>query len=168
MSGLGRARTAMVGRDSELEVVGRWLEAPRPALLRIEGEPGIGKTTLWGAAASAATDRGALLLACRPVEAETAVSYGALASLLEPVLALVASEVPAPRLRALEGALRLRDLAGSRLDETAVALGLASALRALAFRKAAVVAIEDVHWLDASSRVALTYALRNLRGGDDL
>src|SRR5439155_13413686 len=117
-----RAQAAIVGRGAELEAVGRWLEAARPALLEIEGDAGIGKTTLWEAAAGAARDRGALVLQCRPIEIETAVSYGALASLLEPALAVVHDEVPPPRLRALEGALRLSDVVGSRLDETAVAL----------------------------------------------
>src|SRR5437667_6632978 len=163
-----RAQAAIVGRGAELEAVGRWLEAARPALLEIEGEAGIGKTTLWEAAADAARGHQALVLACRPVEIETAVSYGALASLLEPTLSTVADEVPPPRLRALEGALRLRDMAGSRLDETAVALGALSVLRALAARQPVVLAVEDVQWLDASSRVALTYALRNLQPADDV
>src|SRR5437870_13876499 len=99
-----RAQAAIVGRGAELEAVGRWLDGARPALLEIEGEAGIGKTTLWEAAASAAREQAALVLACRPVEIETAVSYGALAILLEPALPTVADEVPPPPLRALEGA----------------------------------------------------------------
>jgi DNA-binding CsgD family transcriptional regulator len=158
----------IVGRDPELEAIGRWLEAPRPCLVEIEGEAGIGKTTLWEEGARRAREAGALVLACRPVEIETAVSYGALASLLEPALTVAGDGVPLPRLRALEGALRLRDISGSRLDETAVALGVLSVLRAVASRQVVVVAVDDVQWLDASSRVALTYALRNLHPGDDV
>ena len=37
---------AVVGRESELKAIEHWLEAPSPVLL-IEGEAGIGKTTLW-------------------------------------------------------------------------------------------------------------------------
>jgi predicted ATPase len=158
----------IVGRDAELEAVERWLARPRPALLEIAGEAGIGKTTLWKEAVRSARAAGALALVCQPVEIETAVSYGALASLLEPVLAIAGDEVPPPRLRALEGALRLRDISGSRLDETAVALGALSVLRAVARRQPAVLAVEDVQWLDASSRVVLSYALRNLQPGDDV
>lgn len=159
---------AIVGRDTELEAIGRWLQGARPALLEIEGEAGIGKTTLWEAGVRAARDAGALVLSCRPVEIETAVSYGALASLLEPALALVADAVPEPRLRALEGALRLREVTSSSLDETAVALGAVSVLRAAAEQQPVVLALEDVQWLDTSSRVALTYAIRKLRTGDDV
>lgn len=158
----------VVGRDDELEILARWLGSPRPALLEIEGEAGIGKTTLWEEGIRAAGAAGALVLACRPVEVETAVSYGALASLLEPALALVGDEVPPPRLLALEGALRLREVSGSNLDETAVALGALSLMRAAAERQPLVLALEDVQWLDMSSRIALTYALRNLRAGDDV
>jgi DNA-binding CsgD family transcriptional regulator len=162
------ARPAIVGRDPELEALERWFHGPRPALLEIEGEAGIGKTTLWEEALRLGRDTGCLVLACRPADVETAVSYGALATLLEPALAMVDGEVPPPRLRALEGALRLRDTPVSSLDETAVALGAMSVLRAAAAQRRVVVAIDDVQWLDASSRVVLTYALRNLRLDDDV
>jgi DNA-binding CsgD family transcriptional regulator len=162
------APLALVGRDPELEAIGRWLATERPSLLQIEGEAGIGKTALWETATRAGREAGARVLTCRPVEVETGVAYSGLASLLEPVLADVRDELPPPRLRALEGALRLRDVTGSRLDETAVALGTLSALRTAAARQPVVVAVDDVQWLDGSSRVAITYALRNLRPGDDV
>ncbi len=163
---IGSAPTPIVGREHELEALVAWLAGPAPALLEIEGEAGIGKTTVWEEGVRLARDGGALVLAYRPVEVESPVSYGALAGLLEPVLPIVADAVPAPRLRALEGALRLRDVSGSSLDETAVALGTLSALREAAARRHVVLAVDDVQWLDASSRVVLTYALRNLGPSD--
>src|SRR6266540_2154335 len=54
--------TSIVGRDDELEIIGRWLEGQRPALLEIEGEAGIGKTTLWEEATRAAREAGAQVL----------------------------------------------------------------------------------------------------------
>jgi hypothetical protein len=77
-----RVPPTIIGRDAELEAIDRWINGSRPALLEIEGEAGIGKTTLWEAAAAAARDAGATVLTCRPVEVETVVSYGALATLL--------------------------------------------------------------------------------------
>ncbi len=163
------SQSAIVGRDAELAALARWCDGPSPALLEIEGEAGIGKTTLLEEAVCRARDASCLVLACRPAEVETVVSYGALASLLEPALALVDGEVPPPRLRALEGALRLRDVVSPNSpDETAVALGTLSVLRVAAAHRHVIVAIDDVHWLDASSRAVLTYALRNLRWGDDV
>jgi DNA-binding CsgD family transcriptional regulator/tetratricopeptide (TPR) repeat protein len=159
---------SIVGRDPELEAIELWVSCRGPALLEIEGEAGIGKTVLWEEGVRRARDAGALVLVSRPAELETAVSYGALASLLEPALDRANGSVPAPRRRALEGALRLRDVPVSRLDETSVALGASSVLRAVARTQRVVVAVEDVQWLDLSSRVALTYALRSLQPDDDV
>ena len=159
-------RSAIVGREHELEALARWLAGPAPALVEIEGEAGIGKTTLWEEGLRLARDSGATVLACRPAEVESPISYGGLAGLLESVLSAVADDIPPPRRRALEAALRLRDLPASSLDETAVALGALSAVRAAAARQQVVIAVDDVQWLDASSRVVLTYALRNLSDGD--
>ena len=156
----------IVGREHEVEALARWLSIPPPALLEIEGDAGIGKTTLWEEGVRIARDEGALVLACRPAEVESPVSYGALATLLKPVLPIVADALPAPRRRALEGALRLREVSASSLDETAVALGTLSALREAAAGQHVVLAVDDVQWLDASSRVVVTYALRNLAAGD--
>lgn len=160
------ATPPIVGREHELESLARWLDSPRPALLEIEGEAGIGKTTLLEEGLRLARDAGALVLACRPAEVESPVSYGGLAALLEPVLPSVARDVPLPRRRALEAALRLREVPTSSLDETAVALGTLSALRAAASRGHVVLTVDDAQWLDASTRVVLTYALRNLGAGE--
>jgi MoxR-like ATPase len=48
-----------IGRDAELASLRAFLSAAhdRPAALLIEGEAGIGKTTLWEAALAAAGDR---------------------------------------------------------------------------------------------------------------
>ena len=137
-------RATIVGRDAELAALERWLGSARPALLELEGEAGIGKTVLWEEGVRAAREAGARVLACRPVEIETAVAYGALASLLEPALAVANGAVPPPRRRALEGALRLRDVPASSLDETAVALGALSVLRGVAEQQPVVVAVDDV------------------------
>ena len=161
-------RPAIVGRAPELEAIARWLDGPAPALLEIEGAAGIGKTTLLEEGVARARDAGALVLSSRPAEVESPVSYGALASLLGEVLPVVADRVPPPRRRALEGALRLREVVASSLDETAVALGALSVLRAASASRHVVVAIDDVQWLDESSRTVLTYACRNLGSDDDV
>jgi len=163
-----RLDAAIVGRDAELDALERWLESTGPALLEIEGEPGIGKTVLWEEGVRRAREADVLVLAARPIQIETAVPYGALAAVVEPALELANGAVPAPRRRALEGALRLREVGASSLDETAVALGATSVIRVASGQRPVAVAIEDVQWLDASSRVALTYALRNLHPGDDV
>ncbi len=56
--------TEVVGRDTELQTIERWLESARPSAFLIEGEAGIGKTTLWRAGVERARDDGQLVLAC--------------------------------------------------------------------------------------------------------
>ena len=50
----------LVGRDAEIEAADRFLDATRngPAALLLEGEPGIGKTTVWREAVRHAEERG--------------------------------------------------------------------------------------------------------------
>ena len=74
------------GRAAELARIGRFLDdvASHPAALLIEGEAGIGKTTLWSAGIDQARHRGWQVLTCRPVQAEAALSFSALGDLLEP------------------------------------------------------------------------------------
>ncbi|MEA2177714.1 MAG: hypothetical protein QOG77_1011, partial [Solirubrobacteraceae bacterium] len=37
----------IVGRDAEVHTLDGFLAAPPPAVLLLEGAPGIGKTTVW-------------------------------------------------------------------------------------------------------------------------
>jgi hypothetical protein len=69
---MASAANSMVGRDSEVAVVDAFLEEATTAfvLLRIEGEPGIGKTTVWRTALRRATAGGARVLLTRPTQAE--------------------------------------------------------------------------------------------------
>jgi hypothetical protein len=67
----GGERGGIVGRERELATIARLLESPEQGLraLVIEGEPGIGKTTVWEGVFAQAAERGYQLLSCRPSEA---------------------------------------------------------------------------------------------------
>jgi len=54
----------IVGRDAELASIESWLDAPGGRTLLIEGEPGIGKTTVWRAAVDQARARGFRTITC--------------------------------------------------------------------------------------------------------
>jgi predicted ATPase len=62
----------MIGREPELAMIAGFLRraARGPAALLLSGEAGIGKTALWDACVETARADGAVVLACRPVEAE--------------------------------------------------------------------------------------------------
>src|SRR6266550_2515519 len=152
----------VVGRDEELASVHDFLDAVDrlPAALVIEGEAGIGKTTLWRAGIAFAEELGYRVLSTRPAQAESQVSYAGLADLLEPVLGEALAELPPPQGRALEAALLLRDAGGSVPDQTAIAFAFLGALRAAVGEKPALVAVDDLQWLDAPSAFALRFAAR--------
>jgi len=153
----------VVGREDELAAISDFLEADGPpCAVVVEGEPGIGKTTVWLAAIEQAEARGLRVLRARPAESESRLAFSSLADLLGPVLEDVLGELPPPQRRALDAALLIDD--GARADRRAVGAGLLSALRALAAQKRVVVAIDDSQWLDPSSAAALQFALRRLRG----
>jgi hypothetical protein len=68
-----------VGRDEELAALGAFLSAidEGPAALLLEGEAGIGKTTLWTAGIRDAESRAHAVLVARPVGAEARMSFAA-------------------------------------------------------------------------------------------
>jgi len=163
-----RLRTSeieVVGRDAELAVVHGFLDAVDrlPRVLVIEGEAGIGKTTLWRAGISSARERGYCVLSTLPVQAESQLSYVGLADFLESILEEVLAELPPPQRRALEVALLRRDPGGSAPDQTAIAFAFLGALRVAADKKPALVAVDDLQWLDAPSTFVLEFAARRLR-----
>jgi DNA-binding CsgD family transcriptional regulator len=157
----------VVGRESEIDSVHDFLEAvpAGPITMLIQGEIGIGKTTLWREGVAAADERGLQVLACRPVEGEIALPFAALGDLLEGVPEDVLARLPEPQREALEIALLRVETKPGRLRGRAVALGVLGVVRLLAEDSPLVVAIDDVQWLDAPSADALTFAARRLRGG---
>jgi DNA-binding NarL/FixJ family response regulator len=155
----------MVGRQSELETIGSFLEdlTRGPASLLIEGEPGIGKTTLWAAGVERARRLAYRVSVAQPAETETQLSFAAVADLIGPVVDEVLPALPPPQRSALEVALLLSDPKAAAPDQRAVAAALLGALRLLSDPGPVVIAIDDVQWLDASSAAVLEFALRRLR-----
>ena len=154
----------VVGREQELEELGRFLDAGDglPAALVLEGSPGIGKTVLWRAGLDLARARGFRVLEAIPASAETRLSLSAVVDLLAPVLADVLPMLPAPQRRALKVALLLAEPEGSAPDARALDAALLSVLRVLA-TDPLLVAVDDVQWLDGASAAALMFAVRRLR-----
>jgi DNA-binding CsgD family transcriptional regulator len=153
----------VIGREAELASVRAFVERSGggPAALALEGEAGIGKSTLWRAGVEHACAREMRVLAARPAEVETRLLYAGLSDLLEGVLDDVGPELSRPRRRALAGALLLDEADGS-LDDRALAVAVRDALQLLAKHGPILVAVDDVQWLDPSSSSALAFALRRL------
>ena len=152
-----------VGRQPELASIRALIERAEggPSAVILEGEVGIGKSTLWQAGVEVARALGYCVLSSRPAEAERGLTHAGLGDLFEDVLADVLPELPTPRRHALEVALLLEeDAHGS--DPRALGVAVRSALEALTAERPVAVAIDDVQWLDPSSASALAFALRRL------
>ncbi len=156
---------AVVGRDAELSALRGFVESVSEgaAVLVLEGEAGMGKTTLWSAGVSNADERGIRVLRARPAESETDLSFAGLGDLLDPVLGDILGLLPPAQRRALSQALVLEEVSGSPPDAHAAGVALLNALRGLAGTRPVLVAIDDVQWLDAASAGAIAYAARRLR-----
>ena len=91
--------THIVGRGAEERSVANFLTSAsaNPAGLLIEGEAGIGKTTLWLSAVDQARDRGFEVLLARAAAAESVMAYAALADLLSEVDASRWDDLPDPQ-----------------------------------------------------------------------
>ncbi len=158
----------IVGREAELASLRTFLEPSEggPAALVLEGEPGIGKSTLWLAGVEEARERDFRVLSSRPAEAERGLAHAGLGDLFDGVLDDVLPDLSPPRRRALEIALLVEEASGDPVDRRALAVAVRGALQALSRSEPLVIAIDDVQWLDPSSTSALAFALRRLDEAD--
>jgi DNA-binding CsgD family transcriptional regulator len=125
----------------------------------VEGDAGIGKSTLVDAVSELAAGRGFGELRCTGVHSETTSGFAGLHELLHPVLDRLATLPPRQR-QALEVALGQADgPAPSRLLTGLATLGL---LEEFSAERPGLVIVEDAQWLDASSAQALAFAARRL------
>jgi DNA-binding CsgD family transcriptional regulator len=161
---LGVVASEIVSREEELALLHAFIGRERegPAALVLEGEAGIGKSTLWLAGVEHARARGLRVLSSRPAEAERGLAYVGLDDLFEGVLDDVLPRLSAPRRRALEVALLMDEASGDPVDRRAVAVAVRSVLQLLGETEPLLIAVDDVQWLDPSSSSALAFAVRRL------
>jgi DNA-binding CsgD family transcriptional regulator len=163
-SGHDRRMTCeIVGREAELASVHAFVGgADRgAAALVLEGEAGIGKSTLWLSGVEHARAQGLRVLVSRPAEAECGLAHVGLGDLFENAVDVLPA-LAAPRRRALEVALLLDEASEESLDRRSLAVAVRSLLELLGDRDTVLVAVDDVQWLDPSSSSALAFALRRI------
>jgi predicted ATPase len=155
----------VIGRERELALAEGFLGSAGKqfGVLVLDGEPGIGKTTLWREVIRRAEERGSFILSCRPAQTEAKLSLSAVADLLEPVPENAFDVLPTPQRQALDVALLRATPEGAVTDRRTLAIALRSVLRQLASEAPVLVAIDDLQWLDAASAATLEFALRRLR-----
>ena len=157
----------LVAREVELGAVTELLagDARAPSALVLEGDPGIGKTSIWESGVRLGRTLGLRVLQARASGAETGLPFAALVDLFDDVGADDLVSLPPPQLRALNVALYRSDPVGPP-EPHAIALGVLSALRSLASAGRVLLAVDDVQWLDQASEQALAYAVRRLSEAD--
>src|SRR6476620_8165174 len=129
---------AVVHRPFELRTVCEFLRSvtQQPSGLVIEGEPGIGKTTLWLSAVEQARESGCRVFSARVGQAESVLAYAAVADLLRDIDATV---------------------------QHVVAAAFAAVFDRLAADSPVLIAIDDLQWLDRSSKDVLAFAARRFK-----
>ncbi len=156
--------TDIIGRDQEVDRLRAFLDTSgldAPRALVLEGEAGIGKSTIWLCGLERARAQGLRVLSSRPAEAEQAFAFAGLGDLFEDCLDAVLPELPPPRRHALEVALLVAE-PQDLLDPRALGVAVRSALEVLAGTQPLLLAIDDVQWLDRPSADALAFALRRM------
>jgi DNA-binding CsgD family transcriptional regulator len=158
-----------VSRQADEQAIAELLDGvpQAPLAFVIEGEAGIGKTTLWLDALDRARERGFVVLAGRSVEAESVLAYAGLADLLADVDESIFTDLPAPQQQSLDAALLRHRGPAAPSDARAVGAAFVGVLVRLAARARGpvLVAIDDLQWMDASSANAVSFAARRLPRG---
>jgi tetratricopeptide (TPR) repeat protein len=153
----------IVGRDAEREQIVAWLDGPRPSCLTIDGEAGIGKTTLLEFARDGAARLGDLVLSWRASPAERDLAFSSLAAILDrPEVEAALPAVPGPRRVALEAALGRTRLRDDHQDAALVGLAILDLLKYLAARRPVTIALDDAPWCDPATAGAMAFALRRV------
>jgi DNA-binding CsgD family transcriptional regulator len=147
---------ALLGRTGDLarlDELAAGARSRRGAAITIVGAPGVGKTALLRAVGPA----GVRSIDLTAAETEGTLPWTGLARLLEPLLGHDTALAPTAR-GALRGALALEqptDADSARVLHAAVAL-----LAAAAAHEPLLLRVDDVQWLDPSSRQAIEFIAR--------
>jgi DNA-binding CsgD family transcriptional regulator len=150
----------LVGRSDERARIEQVLDAARSGLsaaLVFEGVAGIGKSALLELATELAPDFRTLRIS--GLESEQALGFAGLHLLLGPVLGAV-DDLPEPQATALKLAFGLAD--GPPPDRLRVGLAALSLLAAAAEARPLLCIIDDAHWLDEESALAIGFVARRL------
>ncbi|HET8756750.1 MAG TPA: AAA family ATPase, partial [Solirubrobacteraceae bacterium] len=162
------ATALLVGRDAELRVLDRALDAVDGGASRalgITGEPGIGKSRLLGELAARAAGRGHAVLAGRAAELERDVPFALWVDALDGHLDKravqgLADDELADLAVALPAAARITGVApAASIERHRVARAVRALLARLASARPLTLLLDDVHWTDPASADVLALIL---------
>jgi DNA-binding NarL/FixJ family response regulator len=148
----------IVGRERERRLLDALVSAirVRGAALVLWGEPGVGKTTLLDYAAGQAEMP---VLRAHGVEAEAVLPFATLADLIVPLREYF-REIPTVQRDALEVCLALSQ--DCPTNPYAACAGALNVLAAASEARSLLILVDDLHWVDPSSRRVLLFVARRL------
>lgn len=154
----------LTGRDRELQFARTVLRrtSDGPVALVIDGQAGIGKTTLCRALAEDLAASGHTVLTTTGAAAEVSLAWAGLADLLGGIDETALSGLSALHRQALQAVESGVD--AIRADERLVAAAFRAALEQLSRLSPVAIVVDDAQWLDESSRLVLGFAVRRLTG----
>lgn len=163
MVGVGgqHARAAGPGSAAE-EFLASALRQPSGML--IEGDAGIGKTTLWLSVVDQAEQAGFQVLTARIGQAESRLAHAAVADVFAGIDPAILAALPDMQRLAADRVLQRERTAGRPTDERVTAAALLSAIHAMSARAPVLIAVDDVQWLDPSSHAVLAFVARRIKG----
>ena len=163
-------RTGPVGRVVESERIAGFLDQVDawPAAFVIDGEAGIGKSTVWSAGLQRARAAGMHVLAARVWEGESVRAWATVADLLTDVAPAVVAGLPAVQRHAVAALLTPERLDGPRdpapvANSQVLAAAMLSVIDALERSAPVLIGIDDVQWLEPSSQAVIAFVARRLR-----
>ncbi|RPF37346.1 LuxR family transcriptional regulator [Streptomyces sp. TLI_185] len=152
----------MIGRDAELRVLRGLLAdaaAGRGGALLIHGTAGVGKSALLRSVGAEGTEGGFTVLSTAGVETELWLPFAALQLLLQPAADGI-GKLPYPHRSALVDAFSATQ---TEPHIFRVALAVLELLAEEADRQPLLLLIDDLQWIDSSSRDVLRFVARRIR-----
>ncbi len=152
----------MIGRDEELRILRRLLTDAadgRGSALLIHGTAGVGKSALLRTVGAEGTEGGFKVLSAAGVETERWLPFAALQLLLQPAAAGI-GKLPSPHRTALVDAFSATQ---TEPHIFRVALAVLELLADEADRQPLLLLVDDLQWIDASSRDVLRFVARRTR-----
>nr|WP_280922659.1 LuxR family transcriptional regulator [Streptomyces violaceorubidus] len=151
-----------LGRETESADLMRRVAAgrTRSAVLVVEGEPGVGKSTLLDLAVRRTRGAGHRVLRAVGSESEQHLAFAGLHQLLRPVLGDL-DGLPARQRSSLGAALGLADRAAPS-DALLVGLAVLTLVSDLAEPAPLLVVVDDAQWIDRASLDVLSFVARRM------
>jgi DNA-binding CsgD family transcriptional regulator len=160
----GTVRTVeLVGRRREVEVLRSAFERAatgRRTVLRIRGEPGIGKTRLLDELVAFASERDAVVVRSAATEVESGLGWAAVANLVRAIDPEMVGMLPSWNIDVLDAIIGRRPRGG--FDSGEVAAAFAELLRLVSAHRTTLVIVDDLQWIDQASAGAIAHTLRHV------